>query len=125
MDKKLEQKIRQLNEALLTLKEVLAQEKNDFIRDSTIKRFEYSFELFWKCLRLYFLSEGEDIKSPKAVIRQLLIYEWLTPAETEQALQMADDRNLSVHTYDKETVDLLFQRIFGYYDLMERVCRKL
>ncbi|HCC50150.1 MAG: hypothetical protein A2445_00080 [Candidatus Jacksonbacteria bacterium RIFOXYC2_FULL_44_29] len=125
MDKKLESKIKQLDSALATLKEVLQMEKSKVIRDATIQRFEYCFELFWKCLRLYSLSEGDDVKSPKAAIRQLQIYKILTPTETETALQMADDRNLSVHTYDEQTIDALYQRIFKYYEMMEQVRQQL
>lgn len=126
MDQKLKIKLEQFQKALLTLKDVLDQPKNEYIRDSAIKRFEYCFELFWKVLRIYFLIEkGEDYKSPKDAMRGLLVFKFLTAEETETALKMVDDRNLSVHTYDEFEIEQLYGRIFGYYELMEEVFEKL
>jgi nucleotidyltransferase substrate binding protein (TIGR01987 family) len=126
MDKRLELKLKQFEKALLTLKDVLAQPKNQYIRDSAIKRFEYCFELFWKVLRIYFLTEkGEDYKSPKDAMRGLRVFDFLTPEETEKALKMVDDRNLSVHTYDELEVEQLYGRVFGYYGLMEGIYKKI
>ena len=38
----------QFQKAVVRLEEVLKKEKNDFIRDSAIKRFELAFDLSWK-----------------------------------------------------------------------------
>lgn len=126
MDQKLKIKLEQFKKALLTLKDVLDQPKNKYIRDSAIKRFEYCFELFWKVLRIYFLTEkGEDYKSPKDAMRGLQVFKFLTPEQTEEALKMVDARNSSVHTYDENEIEQLYSRIFGYYELMEGVFKKL
>jgi len=45
MDKTLELKLEQFKNALNSLEAVLREEKNDLMRDSAIKRFEYSYEL--------------------------------------------------------------------------------
>lgn len=110
MDQKLKIKLEQFKKALLTLRDVLDQPKNEYIRDSAIKRFEYCFELFWKVLRIYFLTEkGEDYKSPKDAMRGLQVFKFLTPEQTEEALKMVDDRNLSVHTYDEFEIEQLYR----------------
>lgn len=126
MDQKIKLKLKQFEKAFLTLKDVLTQPKNQYMRDSAIKRFEYSFELFWKVLRIYFLSlKGEDYRSPKDTMRELLLFKFLTPEETEKALKMVDDRNLSAHTYDELEMEALYTRIFGHYALMEGVFAKI
>ena len=126
MDQKLKLKLKQFKKALMTLKDVLDQPKNKYIRDSAIKRFEYSFELFWKVLRIYFLTQkGEDYRSPKDAMRGLAVFNFLTPEQTEKALEMVDDRNLSVHTYDELEMERLYKGIFGYYELMKKVFKKI
>lgn len=77
-------------------------------------------------MRIYFLTEkGEDYKSPKDAMRGLQVFKFLTPKQTEKALKMVDDRNLSVHTYDEFEIERLYKRIFGYYELMEEIFGKL
>ena len=46
--------INPLENAVKSLERSLKQEKNEFTRDSTIQRFEYTFELAWKTLKRYF-----------------------------------------------------------------------
>jgi len=51
MEKKIKElafHIRTLNQALLSLEEILAEEFSVIVRDATIQRFEYTFELGWK-----------------------------------------------------------------------------
>ncbi|MCK0536377.1 nucleotidyltransferase substrate binding protein [Alcanivorax quisquiliarum] len=44
------------------LEEAIRQEKNDFIRDSVIQRFEFSIELAWKTAKK---SMGVTTAAPK------------------------------------------------------------
>lgn len=68
-------------------------------RDALIQRFEFSFELIWKCAKEYlYVQDGIDAASPKKVIRACREIGLLDEAETEQALKMVDDRNLTTHT---------------------------
>ena len=46
--------------AVMRLEEILKLPKNDVIRDSAVKRFEFSFDLGWKLMRVY-LREEKDI----------------------------------------------------------------
>ena len=46
--------------ALRSLKKSLDQPKDEFVRDSVIQRFEYSFEICWKTLKRYFEIRFED-----------------------------------------------------------------
>ena len=44
---------------------------NEAIRDSIIKKFEYTFELAWKTIKEYLEKEGyEEISSPRKVLKQ-------------------------------------------------------
>lgn len=53
MDQTLIFKKAEFQKALASLKQALAERENDIIRDSVIKRFEYTFELCWKNAKVY------------------------------------------------------------------------
>ena len=109
-------KIKEFSEALSRLKEALNQEKNEFIRDSIIKRFEFAFELAWKTAKLYLRGqEGVDIFSPKDCWRELRKNNLLTDEETEIFLAMTDERNSIVHTYDQKFSQALEKKIRDDY----------
>jgi nucleotidyltransferase substrate binding protein (TIGR01987 family) len=51
------------------LADVLAQPKNEYIRDSAIHRFEFTFELAWKLFKRYLSVQGLQARSPRVSIR--------------------------------------------------------
>ena len=82
--------LQQFERAVLRLDEVLRLEKNEFMRDSAIKRFEMTFDLSWKAVKA-FLEEfrGVPCSSPKGCFREayrqgLLEYDefWLELTDT-------------------------------------------
>jgi len=46
-----------LTKAVASLELALVQPKNEFVRDAVIQRFEYTYELCWKMLRRYLISD--------------------------------------------------------------------
>ncbi|HHD92404.1 MAG TPA: nucleotidyltransferase, partial [Candidatus Portnoybacteria bacterium] len=52
MDQTLKLKIEKFKKAIQTLKDALKQRENEIIKDATIKRFEYCFELGWKTAKV-------------------------------------------------------------------------
>lgn len=91
------------------------QNLTEIERDALIQRFEFIFELTWKCAKEYlYIQEGIDAASPKKVIRSCREVGVLSDVETEQALKMADDRNLTTHTYDESFIESLLLRLPVY-----------
>ena len=87
--------------------------------DGLIQRFEFAFEIMWKCGKDYLLDrEGLEAASPKKVIRLLREVGLFSDEEAEQALQMADDRNLTAHTYDEKMAVDLAKRIVEHEKLL-------
>jgi nucleotidyltransferase substrate binding protein (TIGR01987 family) len=81
-------------------------------RDAAIQRFEYSFEAAWKtCQRFLALVEGIEAGSPKSTVRACQQVGLLSLADTEHALVMADDRNLTAHTYNEGLAEAIFSRL--------------
>lgn len=85
--------------AVTRLEEACAQPENSFLRDSVIQRFEFSWELAWKMLKLQLAFLGVEALSPREVIRQSLQAGLIQDGEvwTEAQLQ----RNMTSHTYDE------------------------
>lgn len=107
--------------ALATLEELMPLENPSQIeKDASLQRFEYTFEAVWKAAKLFlFESEGLDENSPKSVIRACHRTGILDEEKTIQALHMADDRNLTVHTYNEQLSNAIHNRINGYASLMK------
>jgi nucleotidyltransferase substrate binding protein (TIGR01987 family) len=81
-------------------------------RDAAIQRFEYSFEATWKAGQRYLqVVEGTVVGSPKAAIRASRESGLLDATTTEQALGMADDRNLTAHTYNESIAVAISARL--------------
>ena len=92
---------------------------SDLERDAIIQRFEFTFEAVWKAAQAYlFVAEGIDLASPKAVIRTCREIGLFKESETVLALKMADDRNLTVHTYNEPLAIAIYERILHYQVLL-------
>lgn len=117
---RLTERIADAEKALCRLAEVLAiDEPGSIERDAAIQRFEFSFEATWKAARNFLLDhEGIDAASPKNVIRVCREIGLLTDDDAVLALQMADDRNLSVHTYNEPLAVKIYSRLPRYHTLL-------
>lgn len=108
--KKFEDKLEKLNVALNSLEEMVEfsstldtsiEKLEEAVRDSIIKKFEYTFELTWKTIKAYLESEGyEEISSPKRSLKQAFEIGLVT--NEELWANMLEARNVSAHTYDEE-----------------------
>lgn len=81
-------------------------------RDAAIQRFEYTFEATWKAAQRFLaVVEGVEAGSPKSAIRACHEAGLLPSAQAEDALAMADDRNLTAHTYNEGLAEAIFKRL--------------
>ncbi|MEE9249728.1 MAG: nucleotidyltransferase substrate binding protein [Alphaproteobacteria bacterium] len=88
-------------------------------RDAAIARFVYTFEAVWRAARRFLMvREGVDVGSPKACIRASRDAGLLSDAQTRTSLVMADDRNLTVHTYNEELAAAIFSRLPGHAEVL-------
>ena len=99
--------------ALATLGEILPEKETTIVRDATIKRFEYNFELAWKTIKRFAIEEGENCNSPKSAFKEALKLNWIE--DDDIWLDMLSDRNLSTHTYQESTADAIYHRIPEHY----------
>lgn len=64
--------------------------------------------------------EGIDTASPKGVVRSCREVGLLDDSEAIMALKMADDRNLTVHTYNEPLAVEIYSRLKDYCLLIEK-----
>jgi nucleotidyltransferase substrate binding protein (TIGR01987 family) len=114
----------QFREVVLRLNEVLAQEKNTFIRDSAIKRFEFTFDLSWKLIKAY-LEEIHGIicASPKKCFREAY-KQGLVEYDTIW-LEMTDERNQISHMYKEELAEELYKKLPNFLTYFQELLQKI
>ena len=105
------------------LKEILQAEKTVATRDSAIKRFEFTTELAWKLIQLFLREQKIICRSPKECLREAYAFGLI--ARDERWLQMIDDRNITVHTYNETTADEVYFRLPVYLELFELLKLKI
>ncbi len=119
-------KVKNFGNALITLEDILNEKETVIIRDATIQRFEYTFEAMWKALKFYLLdAEGQNCNSPKQCIRSAGQVGLLNADETELALKLVDDRNLTAHTYVEAVAIKIFKDIPKYSKIMRKIYDKI
>lgn len=98
---------KQLEAAILTLDEVLAMDWSPVVRDASIQRFEYCFELAWKLMKKRLKIDGVVVNSPRQAIRHSFENGFIE--EIDDWFEMLEDRNLTTHTYNVEIAEKVFE----------------
>jgi nucleotidyltransferase substrate binding protein (TIGR01987 family) len=106
--------------ALGTLQEILALASPSRVeRDAAIQRFEYTCEAVWKAAQRYLQEEeGISIGSPKGSIRASRDVGLITDEQAALGLEMIDDRNLTVHTYNEPLAEEIYRQLPSYADFL-------
>ncbi|OIJ17607.1 nucleotidyltransferase [Anaerobacillus alkalilacustris] len=116
--RKLRQSISNLDKALIRLEEALMEDTNNsLIVDGTIRRFEFTIELYWKTLKRMLQAEGIESKTPRETLKEAYQAGWLQ--NDHLWLQMLKDRNETSHTYDEETALRILKNIKSYFPEMK------
>jgi len=96
------------------------------LRDSIIKRFEFSVECFWKYLKLNLeVTQGSETGGPKNVMRICLSVNFTTPEQTELLLEMLEYRNQTSHIYKEEVAELIAQKAEDHHRIMSEVLKQV
>jgi nucleotidyltransferase substrate binding protein (TIGR01987 family) len=109
-----------LDRAISRLKEVVEHpevDKNDYMRDATIQRFEFTIELFWKVLKKVLSYEKIESTTPRDVLSKA--YQYRVIDSEDVWLQILDDHNNALHAYREEEAKHLFEHIKSYLPVFE------
>ena len=118
----------QFEKALGRLKEALAQNETEIVRDAIIQRFEFTYELGWKCM-FYWLREQKE-KVPE-VVRQVIQAAFKAELIVDAQLweKIKDYRDQTSHTYDEkkaiEVAAFVRSRAVGAFDALQAKLKTL
>lgn len=116
--------IEQFARAIERFSEALKKEKDEFVRDSAIQRFEFTFELAWKAIKSHLEDSGiVPCLSPKACFREahkrgLIDYDTLW-------LDMVKLRNLTAHTYIEQVAEQVYGRLPEVLEAFQKLLASL
>ena len=95
--------LEEFKKAVDRLDDAVRQEKNEFLRDSVIQRFEFCIELAWKSSKL---AMGVATAAPKDVVREMAQSGYIE--DVAIWLAAIDMRNLSSHTYKEDLAEQVY-----------------
>ena len=106
----------EIQKAVGRLHEGIAQPESDLVRDAVIQRFEFTFELVWKSLKLYLERQGLDCGGPRSTLKKAFAEGLIaSPEQADMWLQLLEDRNLTTHAYDEALAMRIYQNIVKDY----------
>lgn len=88
---------------------------NPLEKEGVIQRFEYCFELAWKCVKDYLESGGIVLATvtPRQVLKEAFAAKNLPDGQVW--IDMLDHRNLLSHTYDQASFEKVVEAIHTRY----------
>jgi nucleotidyltransferase substrate binding protein (TIGR01987 family) len=120
---RLSERIAEFARANAQLAKACSRPKDEFIRDAVIQRFEFTYELAWKMLKLKLAQEGVAANTPRETLQEALRAGFIADGNTWSELQRM--RNLTSHTYDEtlaEQVDAFIRtKARALFDALEAI----
>lgn len=101
--------------SLTRLKEIITAPDTPANRDSTIQRFEFTYELAWKSIQKYLRDQNVIALTPRDCFMEAFHIGLIT--DDERWLQMGKDRNMTVHTYNEFFAEQVYTRVHTYVEL--------
>ena len=117
----------EVRDSVARLTEAVVQPESELIRDATIQRFEFTFEVVWKALKLYLERQGHECGGPRPTLKKAFAENLIaTPEEADLWFQMLEDRNLTSHAYDEALAQRIYTHIVNNYaPLLTRMARQI
>ena len=117
---RLQERIDEFLKVLSQLRKAVQRPKDEFIRDSVIQRFEFTYELAWKMLKLRLEAEGIDARTPRQTLQEALQAGFIEDGNAWSELQK--NRNLTSHTYAESLAESVYdyvaQRGLGLFETL-------
>ncbi|GJM06942.1 MAG: nucleotidyltransferase [marine bacterium B5-7] len=105
-----------LLKAQATLSEFYNNTKTEQEMAGTIHAFEFAYELAWKTMKRILTKRGLEVLSPKVTFRTAAKEGLIT--DVEQWFEFVEMRNLTVHTYNQDNAQAIFDKLPGFIETL-------
>lgn len=112
-----------LRHALARLEEALARPEDAIVRDASIQRFEFTFEMAWRAIQIHARRHGLDCQSPRDCVRTAFRLGLID--RDSRWLAMVEDRNRTVHLYDEDSARKVFRALIDYAAMFRGLLARL
>lgn len=124
MKEELEYSLNKFKNAFIKLEKGISEASTELGRDGVIQRFEFTFELLWKTLRLFLREQGIEAKTPKDCLKESFRIGWLKDEGIFAG--MLEDRNNTSRVYSEAKAAGIFERIKdGHAGAIKRILTEL
>ena len=116
--------LKSFEKALIQLGDALEESESPIVRDACLQRFEFSYELLWKTLKI-FLEEIHGVRavSPRQVFKEAFALSIIDEELT--FVEMIESRNTLSHTYNEEQAAKIYVKCAAYLKAMKNVQAQL
>ena len=116
--------LKSFEKALIQLGDALEESESPIVRDACLQRFEFSYELLWKTLKI-FLEEIHGVRavSPRQVFKEAFALSIIDEELT--FVEMIESRNTLSHTYNEEQAAKIYVKCADYLKAMKNVLAQL
>ncbi len=97
--------------------------KTDRDQAGAVQAFEFCYELTWKIMKRFLESQGVECGSPKDTFRKAALEKIIT--DPELWFEFQKKRNLTVHTYEQENLDLIVGIFEAFSQEMKELIQRL
>jgi len=109
--------------AVSRLEESVSKEKTAERRDYALMRFQLSFDTAIKSTKNYLRSQGQECYTAKQCLRSAFQVGLIDNDPTW--LQMVDDRNDIIHSYDEDIANTIYGKLGAYLELFNKLINAL
>lgn len=112
---------------LIKASDIFERFRVDMVTDrdqaGAVQAFEFCYELAWKIMKRFLEAQGFECGSPRDTFRKAALEKIIN--EPELWFEFQRKRNLTVHTYERENLDLIVSIFDTFSTEMSRLIQKL
>ncbi len=116
--------LKPLKDALAQLNKAIAQPEDEFIRDSVIQRFEFTFELSWKTMQRFIEADRPLVDASTRTILREAHAQGLIPS-VEPWFEFQKYRNMTSHIYSLEVSKEIYLNVKNFPDHCAKLIQKM